>query len=92
MMAPYGKTPTWTTSTVFGTLAGTDLINDAQSVLVSLESVGTDATDHYRWLPLDPATYTDWYVSWAERGGNRSAVKATVDSVRSFADASAWST
>lgn len=78
-----GATPTWGRSTVFGSSAGADALEDGRSLLVSLASIGDEIADHLVWRPLEPVQEVGWYLSWSgaveSSGAGRCALDAVLD-------------
>lgn len=90
MFAAHGQQPRWTASSVFGVAAGSDMTMGDEAVLVSLESVGAEASSDFRWLPLNPETSTRWFVNWPESLDGSADIQSILDAAKGFARASGW--
>lgn len=66
LLAQNYLTPTWSPSTAFGAAAGRDLVRDGRTLLVCVESVGTESVAPITWRPLSPQRTVAWYLSWHE--------------------------
>lgn len=64
LFASIGTRPGWTASTVFGVLAGTDLLAGSGAVLLCLKSISQDAGAGFVWRSVEPAITAPWYLTW----------------------------
>jgi len=90
MLTEHGYRPRWTSATVFGIAAGSDLVSEGNAVLVTLRSVGDEATDALRWIPFEPSLDTTWYLNWSKDRSKTPALSAAITAARRFARSTEW--
>lgn len=91
LVGEQGETPTWTRESVFGIGSGADILDDARTVLLTLESVSKEHLDRLVWRPLAPATTVPWFLTWsAERAQDSLAMGAAIEVARRLAADQRW--
>ncbi|MFL1598492.1 LysR family transcriptional regulator [Gordonia amicalis] len=87
-----GRHPRWTTSAVFGIVAGSDMVTDGESLFVCPESVAADVGDDFRWLPLAPTATASWFLNWMDAQSGSPEVRDCVSGAAAFAEECGWIT
>ena len=80
-------TPTWSPSTTFGAAPGADLVADGHTLLVCVESIGTESVHPLVWRPLSPERDVGWYLSWHDTPPQ---VQQAMGAIREFVRSSGW--
>jgi DNA-binding transcriptional LysR family regulator len=80
-------TPMWSPSTTFGAAAGSDLVADGNTLLICVESIGTESVDPFTWRPLSPERDVGWYLSWHD---TPPAVEQAMGAMRDYVRTSGW--
>ncbi|WP_141485183.1 LysR family transcriptional regulator [Rhodococcus sp. WS3] len=70
-----GVAPKWSRTTTFGAATGADLVDDSETVLICVESMGHQPPGR-TWRPILPACVTEWYVTWRTDLGTRQIIDA----------------
>ncbi|WGX98320.1 LysR family transcriptional regulator [Nocardioides sp. L-11A] len=87
----HGVTARWSKEVVFGLSTGSDILHDADTVMLTLESVGRDHLDGLVWRPMSPARSVPWFLTYREDSLRDSpAVAAVLRVVRRLAHDQGW--
>lgn len=89
-MARFGRHPRWTTSAVFGIVAGGDMAADGESLFVCLESVAADVGSGFTWKGLTPSAEATWYLNWMSAQAASSTLRTGIAQAESFARSAGW--
>ncbi|MFW0783538.1 LysR family transcriptional regulator [Gordonia sp. CPCC 206044] len=89
-MREQGKRPRWTTSAVFGIVAGSDMVTDDHCLFVCLESVASDVPEAFTWTPLAPTATATWYLNWMQAQADSVELARGLDIAHDFATQSGW--
>jgi DNA-binding transcriptional LysR family regulator len=87
LLAEESLVPTWSPSTTFGAAPGSDLVSDGHTLMVCVESIGTESVDPYTWRPLDPPRDVGWYLSWHD---TPPPVEQAMAAIREFVQSTGW--
>ncbi|WP_308192434.1 LysR family transcriptional regulator [Gordonia sp. 'Campus'] len=88
--ASHGRCPRWTTSAVFGIVAGSDVAADGASLFVCLESVATDVENSLTWRPLAPTVSASWYLNWSHAHADSPELQDCISAILSHAELYGW--
>ncbi|WLP89166.1 LysR family transcriptional regulator [Gordonia sp. NB41Y] len=88
--ASHRRRPRWTASTVFGIVAGSDMVADGSCVLICLESVADDAGPEFCWRPLGPTIEVTWMLNWHAGRSDSPELTAGVNAMRAYARDEGW--
>ncbi|WP_257013625.1 hypothetical protein [Rhodococcus sp. ACPA4] len=70
-----GEVPKWSRTTMFGAATGADLVDDSDTVLICVESMGYQPPGR-TWRPISPPCTTEWYVTWRTGLGTPQIIEA----------------
>ncbi|MGC5258252.1 LysR family transcriptional regulator [Gordonia sp. DT218] len=86
----HGCQPRWTTSAVFGIVAGSDMVTDGEALFICLESVAADVRDGFVWKPLTPNATATWHLNWVGARPDSGALHEGLSAARAYANTAGW--